>query len=48
LQSFDPDLSDSSTSWTIGVRYIWGGTLLERNRSGAGLNSPSGFLSAIF
>ena len=47
-QAFDPEDSDSSSAWTIGVRYNWGGTLLQRNRSGAGLGSPHGFLDAIF
>lgn len=47
-QGFDPDSSSSTSAWTIGIRYNWGGTLLERNRSGAGLSSPHGILDAIF
>lgn len=41
------DLSDSN-AWTVGIRYNWGGTLLQRNRSGPGLSSPLGILNAIF
>jgi len=47
-QGFDTEASDSSSAWRIGVRYNWGGTLLQRNRSGAGLSAPHGFLDAIF
>lgn len=36
-----------SNAWTIGIRYNWGGTLLQRDRSGAGLSSPHGFLAEI-
>lgn len=48
VQNFDPENGDSSTSYSVGVRYAWGGSLLERNRSGAGLNQPQGFLAALF
>jgi hypothetical protein len=47
-QGFDSDDADTASTWRIGVRYNWGGTLLERNRSGAGLNQPGGVLNAIF
>lgn len=47
-QGVNSDAADTSSTWRIGVRYNWGGTLLERNRSGAGLNQPGGILRAIF
>ncbi|MBS0385740.1 MAG: hypothetical protein JSS00_10385 [Proteobacteria bacterium] len=47
-QGYNVSGGTDANAWTIGVRYNWGGTLLQRNRSGAGLNSPHGFLSAIF
>jgi hypothetical protein len=37
----DDDILDADTL-SIGVRYNWGGTLLERNRSGAGLARGAG------
>jgi hypothetical protein len=47
-EGFNSDDVSSDGSWRIGVRYNWGGTLLQRNRSGAGLNRPGGILDAIF
>lgn len=46
-QTYDFDGSDSS-SLGIGARWNWGGTtLLERNRSGASLGRPRGFLERL-
>lgn len=45
-QQVDLDGSDSS-SLGIGARWNFGGTLFERNRSGAGLGRPSGFLERL-
>jgi hypothetical protein len=36
------DIDSDSDSLGIGVRYNWGGTLLERNRSGASLSRGGG------
>jgi hypothetical protein len=45
--SFQSADASDNTKWQIGVRYNWGGTLLERNRSGASLSQPHGFLDAL-
>lgn len=41
-QQIDVD-GNNASSLGVGVRWNWGGTLLERNRSGAGLGAPNGF-----
>lgn len=46
-QGSDSDLAEPSVL-SFGVRYNWGGTLLERNRSGAGLSRPQGLLQHAF
>ncbi|MBI3439262.1 MAG: hypothetical protein HY054_11555 [Proteobacteria bacterium] len=46
-QGLNLDGGGNLNAWSIGIRYNWGGTLLQRNRSGAGLNSPHGFLASI-
>ena len=46
-QGFSSSDFDSSGAWRVGVRYNWGGTLLERNRAGAGLNRPAGIFGLI-
>ena len=45
-QQVDIDGNDSS-SLGIGARWNFGGTLFERNRSGAGLSRPTGFLERV-
>ena len=47
VEAWNGNGSDTS-AWTIGARYTWGGSLLERNRSGASLNQPHGLLSLLF
>jgi hypothetical protein len=42
------DGGDNLTAWTVGIRYNWGGSLYDRQRSGAGLSSPHGFLDVLF
>ncbi len=46
---FDPheSSSDNETTWTVGVRYNWGGSLYDRDRNGAGLSSPHGPLAQL-
>jgi hypothetical protein len=46
-QGVNIDGGGDLNSWSIGIRYNWGGTLLQRNRSGAGLSSPHGFLADV-
>ncbi|MFZ2031246.1 MAG: hypothetical protein WAU68_13110 [Vitreimonas sp.] len=47
LGVIDPEGSGSSTAWTLGIRYNWGGSLYDRERHGASLSSPRGFLDLI-
>ncbi|MBI3439261.1 MAG: hypothetical protein HY054_11550 [Proteobacteria bacterium] len=46
----DPDGGGSnSTTWTVGVRYNFGGgSIYDRERHGASLSSPRGFLDLLF
>jgi hypothetical protein len=46
-QGVNIDGGGDFNGWSIGIRYNWGGTLLQRNRSGAGLSSPHGFLADV-
>ena len=43
-QHIDVDGGGDNDSIGVGVRWNWGGSLIERNRSGAGLNRPLGFI----
>ncbi|MBY0562588.1 MAG: hypothetical protein K2P58_00280 [Hyphomonadaceae bacterium] len=45
-QQIDVEDEDAS-SLGVGVRWNFGGTLFERNRSGAGLNRPVGFNESL-
>lgn len=47
VNSFQADGSDA-TAWRVGARYSFGGTLFERERSGASLSRPSGLLGVLF
>ncbi len=42
------DSTETSTGWRIGARMNFGGSLLDRNRSGAGLSQPGGYLDLLF
>jgi hypothetical protein len=42
------DINLEVDSLSIGVRYNWGGTLFDRNRSGAGLSRRGGAFSRLF
>ncbi|MBY0565242.1 MAG: hypothetical protein K2P58_13800 [Hyphomonadaceae bacterium] len=42
------DTVTEESSWRVGARYTWGGSLFDRNRSGAALSQPTGFLDFVF
>lgn len=48
VDAFDLEGPGNIRSWSLGVRYNFGGSLYDRYRNGAGLSSPHGFISELF
>lgn len=41
----DPEGTGNVSTWSVGIRYNWGGSIQDRYHNGAGLDSPRGLLA---